>query len=281
MDERARQILEELAAGRVPRTVATDCEYAVELKRLTAYLGSLQRFAMALGEGDLSREPDAMVGPIAGSLKGLQASLRHLTWQTNQIAAGDFTQRVDFMGEFSKAFNSMVERLDTARSELLLISTHDALTGLYNRSYFETELERLRLGRRFPVSFINADINGLKQMNDKNGHSDGDRMIKKAADLMRAATRADDVVARIGGDEFVTILPCVDAEQAETVKARIKRVLSEQGGTLPWVSLAIGVGTAQDSEGIKQALLEADQRMYQDKAEFKRSSAASSASHSP
>ena len=281
MDERARQILEELAAGRVPRAVATDCEYAVELKRLTAYLGSLQRFAMALGEGDLSREPDAMVGPIAGSLKGLQASLRHLTWQTNQIAAGDFTQRVDFMGEFSKAFNSMVERLDTARSELLLISTHDALTGLYNRAYFETELERLRQGRRFPVSFINADINGLKQMNDKNGHSDGDRMIKKAADLMRAATRADDVVARIGGDEFVTILPCVDAEQAETVKARIKRVLSEQGGTLPWVSLAIGVGTAQDSEGIKQALLEADQRMYQDKAEFKRSSAASSASHSP
>jgi len=281
MDERARQILEELAAGRVPRTVATDCEYAVELKRLTAYLGSLQRFAMALGEGDLSREPDAIVGPIAGSLKGLQASLRHLTWQTNQIAAGDFTQRVDFMGEFSKAFNSMVERLDAARSELLHISTHDVLTGLYNRAYFETELERLKRGRRFPVSFVNTDINGLKQMNDKNGHSDGDLMIKKAADLLRAATRADDVVARIGGDEFVTILPCVDAERAETVKARIKRVLSEQGDTLPRVSLAIGVGTAQDSEGINQALLEADQRMYQDKAELKRPSAASSGSHSP
>jgi len=280
MDERARQILEELAAGRIPRTVATDCEYAVELKRLTAYLGSLQRFAMALGEGDLSHEPDAIVGPIAGSLKGLQASLRHLTWQTNQIAAGDFTQRVDFMGEFSKAFNSMVERLDAARSELLLISTHDALTGLYNRAYFEAELERLRRGRRFPVSFINTDINGLKQTNDQHGHAAGDLMIKKAADLMRAATRADDVVARIGGDEFVTILPCVDAEQAETVKARIKRVLSEQGGTLPGISLAIGVGTAHDSDGIKQALLEADQRMYQDKAEFKRHSAASSASHS-
>ena len=280
MDERTRQILEELSVGRIPRTVATDCEYAVELERLIAYLGSLQRFAMALGEGDLSHELDGIVGPIAGSLKGLQASLRHLTWQTNQIAAGDFTQRVDFMGEFSKAFNSMVERLDTARSELLRVSTHDALTGLYNRAYFEAELERLRRGRRFPVSFINTDINGLKQTNDQHGHADGDLLIKKAADLLRTATRADDVVARIGGDEFVTILPGMDAGQAQTVTNRIKKIMSEQGDTLPWVSFAIGVGTAQDSEGIKQALQEADQRMYQDKAEFKRRAAASSASHS-
>ena len=275
MDERLRKILEELSAGRIPRSVATDGEYAVELERLIAYLTSLQRFAMGLGEGDLSHELGGIGGPIAGSLKGLQANLRHLTWQTNQIAAGDFTQRVDFMGEFSRAFNSMVERLDFARSELLHVSTHDALTGIYNRGYFEAELERLRGGRRFPVSFINSDVNGLKQANDQHGHAVGDLLIKKAADLLRTATRADDVVARVGGDEFVTILPGADAGQANTVITRIREIISKQGDSLPWVSLAIGVGTAKDSEGINQALLEADRRMYLDKAEFNRRTAVS------
>lgn len=272
MDERTRRILEELTVGRIPQTVPDDCEYAAELGRLAAHLGSLQRFAMALGNGDLSRELNGTIGPIAGSLKGLQANLRHLTWQTNQVAAGDFSQRIDFMGDFSKAFNSMVERLDAARTELVRVSMRDALTGLYNRAYFEAELERLGRGRRFPVTFINSDINGLKAVNDGYGHAAGDMLIKKAAGLLRAATRGDDVVARVGGDEFVAILPGLDARLAQIVMDRIGKRMSEQEDAFPMVSFAIGAATAQDPEGMPQALREADQRMYQDKEEFKRRS---------
>lgn len=110
-------ILQKLASGQIPADVPSDCECSEQLRELTGYLDDLRRFVGALTSGDLNasiRRP----GPLAGSLKGLHANLRHLTWQTQQVAAGDFSQRVDFMGEFSDAFNSMVAALAQARTDL-------------------------------------------------------------------------------------------------------------------------------------------------------------------
>jgi len=79
-------------------------------------LAAIRQFARDLSKGDLSGEL-GVKGPLAGSLKALQANLRHLTWQVQQVAQGDYSQRVEFMGEFSAAFHEMTEGLRRARAE--------------------------------------------------------------------------------------------------------------------------------------------------------------------
>ena len=122
MDETTRQILEEMAVGRIADAIPDTVEYADTLRRLTQYFATIQRFTLALSMGDLNQSLQGVTGPVAGGLKSLQSGLRHLTWQTKQIAAGDFSQSVDFMGDFSTAFNSMVADLGAARRQLQQIN---------------------------------------------------------------------------------------------------------------------------------------------------------------
>lgn len=148
--------------------------------------------------------------------------------------------------------------------QLRYASTHDQLTGLYNRAYFDAEFARVTVGRNFPVSIVVADVDGLKLVNDTYGHSEGDRLIQMAAKALKESFRADDVVARIGGDEFAVILPNANTE---AVKESIKRVLAFQqelgrnidNGVL---SISIGSATATSSDQIKDALKQADSHMY-------------------
>jgi len=106
-----------LADGQIPSEAPAECEVREELAQLLGYLGEISRFARSMADGDLSAKL-LVRGSLAGALKGLHANLRHLTWQTQEVAAGDFTQRVDFLGDFSIAFNRMVEALAQAREEL-------------------------------------------------------------------------------------------------------------------------------------------------------------------
>jgi two-component system NtrC family sensor kinase len=110
-------ILQKLASGQNAGEIPIDCECRGQLLELITYLDELRRFVGALSSGDMNATM-RLPGPLAGSLKGLHANLRHLTWQTQQVAAGDFSQRVDFLGAFSDAFNSMVSALAQARGDL-------------------------------------------------------------------------------------------------------------------------------------------------------------------
>jgi signal transduction histidine kinase len=111
------EYLKRLADGQIPSEPPPECDAQAELIQLVSHLSELSQFARAMAAGDLSATLYRR-GALAGALKGLHANLRHLTWQTQEVAAGDFTQRVDFLGDFSAAFNRMVEALGQARDDL-------------------------------------------------------------------------------------------------------------------------------------------------------------------
>ena len=116
------EYLKRLADGQIPTEAPPECEAREELAQLVAYLGEISQFSRSMANGDLSASL-RLRGSLAGAMKGLHANLRHLTWQTQEIAAGDFTQRVDFLGEFSVAFNHMVEALAKGRDDLTAKNT--------------------------------------------------------------------------------------------------------------------------------------------------------------
>lgn len=154
-------------------------------------------------------------------------------------------------------------------AELRRLSARDALTGLFNRTYFEHERSRLDRGRRFPVSVIVVDVDGLKAVNDSVGHAAGDTLIRRTAALLRSAFRDEDVVARTGGDEFVVLLPSVDPNHLkvtmERLRSDLRRLNELRAGTK--LGLSIGGATAFARGGLTQAILDADRRMYDEKRE--------------
>ncbi len=126
---------------------------------------------------------------------------------------------------WEKVFISILDITERKRAEdkLRFLSFHDAPTGLYNRAYFDEEMSRLAFSRQFPVSIIACDLDNLKQINDTLGHDAGDRAIKAAAKILAAVVfRKDDLVARIGGDEFAVILPSVDINENSSILERLE-----------------------------------------------------------
>jgi len=111
--DRASALLREILTAKAPPELPAGLAADAELARLHSELLELRHFVMAIASGDLSIST-SLKGYTAGALKTLQANLKHMTWQTQMIASGDFSQRLEFMGEFSKAFNAMTARLEAS-----------------------------------------------------------------------------------------------------------------------------------------------------------------------
>ena len=150
-------------------------------------------------------------------------------------------------------------------------SLFDSLTGLKNRRAFDLYVEELANGDILPVSFIVADCNYLKETNDTFGHLVGDELLRMAAVVLRDVIPDEFQLFRTGGDEFVSILPGIDQNQANKyVEEIIKLENSFRIRNNP-LSLAIGISCFDNKDiDIKEVINEADMAMYSDKEKIKR-----------
>lgn len=151
-------------------------------------------------------------------------------------------------------------------------SVHDTLTGLFNRSWFEAEIKRITNGRISPISVIMADVDGLKAVNDTDGHEAGDNLLRHAANLLTTCCRQSESIARIGGDEFVVILSGVNTIDVEILLTRIRKQMREEAisGGCRSVSLSLGAATTDNPQQLMEILKSADQHMYKDKKSRRR-----------
>ncbi len=150
--------------------------------------------------------------------------------------------------------------------ELFHYAFHDHLTGLYNRRYFEQELESLDSKGSLPLSIIMCDLNGLKLMNDSFGHEFGDKLLIKAAQAIKQACRISDIVARIGGDEFAVILPNTEENEAARIVEKIRSLASSDKLMNIELSLSYGCDTKVTAEQpIMDILVSAENFMYKHK----------------
>ncbi len=152
--------------------------------------------------------------------------------------------------------------------EILFLSYHDTLTGLYNRAFFEEELKRLDTERQLPLSVIMGDANNLKLVNDVFGHGEGDELLKAMAQVLRESCRAEDIISRWGGDEFTILLPRTDTAQVAAICGRIAERCVEfrtaERALSP--SISLGYSTKESPEtDVSQVIKTAEDMMYKNK----------------
>jgi diguanylate cyclase (GGDEF)-like protein len=167
-----------------------------------------------------------------------------------------------------------ISQLKEAEERLRRMATLDTLTGLANRALFTEQLEELvergqRSGRGLAVLF--CDLDRFKEVNDRFGHAGGDRVLAELATRLLGIIRGQDLVARVGGDEFVIL--CDGSSDAEALAALAERVIEavhepievDGGSVQVGISIGVAVTTGPGPSG-DRILTEADQAMYRAKA---------------
>jgi diguanylate cyclase (GGDEF)-like protein len=161
-----------------------------------------------------------------------------------------------------------------AEAYLEYLGKHDVLTQLRNRAYFEDELNRLERKGPWPVTIVAIDLNRLKATNDQSGHAAGDALLRRAGEVLAKAADKPACAARIGGDEFVLLMPGADERDGHAMIARVQSLieLNNQFYSGSPLSLAMGCATAQKGERLESTVTRADEQMYLAKREFYSSS---------
>jgi diguanylate cyclase len=146
------------------------------------------------------------------------------------------------------------------------LAFHDQLTGLYNRRFYDEEIKRLDTKRNLPISIIMGDVDALKLINDSFGHTEGDELLKKTAEVIKNACRIDDIIARIGGDEFVVLLPKTDSGETQRIINRIQVMAAKKKVANITLSVSFGYGTKEtEDQPIFEIFKNAENHMYRQK----------------
>jgi len=157
-----------------------------------------------------------------------------------------------------------------AEAYLEYLGKHDTLTKLRNRTFYIEELNRLSRKGPWPVSVLAIDLNGLKNANDSNGHAAGDALLRRAGEVLSKAVAEPACAARIGGDEFMVLLPGTERAGAERLKEHIDSMLELNNQFYPGqtLSFAIGIATCTHAGDLELTCQSADREMYAAKAQY-------------
>jgi diguanylate cyclase (GGDEF)-like protein/PAS domain S-box-containing protein len=152
--------------------------------------------------------------------------------------------------------------------KILYLSQHDALTGLYNRAIFGEMIKAVDSPEHLPISYIIGDINGMKLINDAFGYSEGDRVLKEIAGVLKQVARSEDIISRIGGDEFAILLPNTDGRTARKIADKIKSLCMRHQKEEQMVCFSITLGYAtkvKADESLNKVMIRANDSMLRHK----------------
>lgn len=175
-------------------------------------------------------------------------------WSLVQVALTDITAR------------------KKAEGYLEFLGKHDVLTKLFNRTFYNDELNQLERKGTAPVTIIIADVNELKAANDGQGHAAGDSLLRRAGEILAKAVDLPHTAARIGGDEFAIIMPHASEKDGQALLHSLAEIieLNNQFHTGSPLSLSIGTATSQPGERLEAVARRADLAMYEMKRRFHR-----------
>lgn len=162
--------------------------------------------------------------------------------------------------------HSDITAVKKSEEEMLYLSYHDPLTKLYNRRFYEEELARLDVERNLPIALIMADVNGLKLVNDAFGHERGDHLLCTIAKIIKEKCRSDEIVSRIGGDEFIILLPKTNEDEAKLLINRIQAAVEKKAEKNSILSVSLGYGVkVHINEHMNDVFKSAEDDMYRHK----------------
>jgi diguanylate cyclase (GGDEF)-like protein len=237
---------------------------------------SPEQYERAASLAELRAGSDRSAASLARDIAALQSVLMQgLREDLDSLDPELYADLVERIAEVTGTIQAAAaEELVVSRSrELESLANTDALTGLYNLRYLQAQIRHL-LGvfKRYehPFAVLLLDVDGLKRVNDSQGHQAGDRVLMQVAMSMRRSIRDVDTAARLGGDEFCVLAPDQKAAPARKLAERLAEAIEQEvdaGEDAPNVGVSIGVVSCPEhGEEPEQLLDMADKAMYRAKA---------------
>jgi diguanylate cyclase (GGDEF)-like protein len=190
---------------------------------------------------------------------GTPMGVIHMTGGVHDLIAADDVVALETLAQQAGSRIGVLRAMSSAQMQ----AATDPLTGLVNRRSLESRLHELSVDD-VPYAVIVADLDHFKLLNDAHGHDTGDRALRLFADVLRSSVRADDLVCRYGGEEFVLLVPHFDRDQAATIAEQVRErlVAALVGGTVPRFTASFGVADSQQGTTATRVIRAADLAMY-------------------